>query len=173
MNTNDTRPPGGRKGRGGRRRPNYRDQQQPRTSREEPPKKVSFWQRFLALFSRAPKAPAQSRRGPEREHPSADRRRTGPPERVDVTSPKLYVGNLNYETTEEDLHNLFNGVGQVQNAEIATHRDTERSRGFGFVTMMTVDEAIRAVETLHDKAFMGRKLVVNGSRSEPSRSPRE
>ena len=172
MNTNDTRQPGGRKGRGGRRRPAYRDQQPPRTTRTEPPKKISFWQRFLALFSRSPKAKTQSRSA-ERQQPSADRRRTGPPERVEVTSPKLYVGNLNYETTEEDLQNLFNGVGQVQNAEIATHRDTERSRGFGFVTMLTVDEAIRAVETLHDKAFMGRKLVVSGSRSEPSRSPRE
>jgi RNA recognition motif-containing protein len=82
------------------------------------------------------------------------------------------VGNLSYDATESDLVELFNGVGQVRNAEIVTYNDTYRSKGFGFVTMQTVDEALRAVETLHDKHFMGRKLVVNGSRSEGPREPR-
>lgn len=84
---------------------------------------------------------------------------------VEVTSPKLYVGNLSYDAAEPDLADLFNGVGTVKNAEIATHRDNDKSKGFGFVTMATVDEARRAVTELHDKDFMGRKLVVSGAKT--------
>jgi len=57
-------------------------------------------------------------------------------------------------------------VGEVQNAEIVTNKATYKSKGFGFVTMLTVDEAKRAVGELHDKQFMGRSLVVSGSKSE-------
>jgi RNA recognition motif-containing protein len=85
---------------------------------------------------------------------------------VEVSSPKLYVGNLSYEATESDLFDLFKGVGEVQNAEIVTNKATDSSKGFGFVTMLTVDEAKRAVATLHDKQFMGRSLVVSGSKTE-------
>jgi RNA recognition motif-containing protein len=84
---------------------------------------------------------------------------------VEVTSPKLYVGNLSFDATESDLTELFGGVGSVQNAEIVSHKATEKSKGFGFVTMNTVEEAKRAVETLHDKDFMGRKLVVSGAKT--------
>jgi len=92
---------------------------------------------------------------------------------VEVTSPRLYVGNLSYDATENDLEELFNGVGQVQSAEIVTHPSTYQSKGFGFVTMLTAEEAVRAVETLHDKSFMGRKLVVNGSKTETRRQARD
>ena len=92
---------------------------------------------------------------------------------VGVTSSKLYVGNLSFQAEEEDLIQLFRGVGQVQNAEIAAHRDTQRSKGFGFVTMTTVEEAKRAVVELHDREFMGRRLVVSGAKSlEREPSPR-
>jgi len=172
MKSNDTRPRGRRSNGGGRRRPQYRDQDYRRESRPEAPKKISFWHRLLAFFTggSAKKDPSPPRA--EQGRPQPERRRTGPPERVEVTSPRLYVGNLSYEATESDLSELFKGVGQVQNSEIVTHNDTYRSKGFGFVTMQTVEEAIRAVETLHDKHFMGRKLVVNGSRSEGPREPR-
>ena len=83
---------------------------------------------------------------------------------VEVTSPKLYIGNLSYEATENDLLELFNGVGSVTDAEVVSHKETDRSKGFGFVTMGTVDEARRAVTELHDKSFMGRKLVVSGAK---------
>jgi RNA recognition motif-containing protein len=82
-----------------------------------------------------------------------------------VTSPKLYVGNLSFDATESDLSELFKGFGAVQSAEIVSHKATEKSKGFGFVVMATVDEAKRAVETLHDKEFMGRKLVVSGAKT--------
>ncbi len=74
------------------------------------------------------------------------------------------MGNLSYDATESDLFELFNGVGKVQNAEIVTHRQTQRSKGFGFVVMQSVEEAKRAVDVLHDKEFLGRKLIVGGAK---------
>ncbi len=53
----------------------------------------------------------------------------------------------------------------MKNAEIVSHKYNEKSKGFGFVTMMTIDEAKRAVMELHDKDFMGRKLVVSGAKT--------
>src|SRR6266849_1393727 len=87
------------------------------------------------------------------------------PESVEVTSPRLYVGNLSFDATESDLFELFNGVGHVQNAEVVSYRHNQRSKGFAFVQMQTIDEAKRAVDELHDKEFLGRKLVVSGAKS--------
>jgi hypothetical protein len=171
MKSDYSRPQGRRPSQSGdRRRPPYRSERRPRESRTAgAPKKISLWHRLLSFFTGGPKKATPAAR-PEQTRPPGDRRRSAPPERVEVTTPKLYVGNLSYDATESDLYELFNGVGKVQNAEIVTHRETERSKGFGFVTMLTVEEAVRAVETLHDKSFMGRKLVVNGSRSEGPRT---
>ncbi len=107
--------------------------------------------------------------------PSKERRSSrpsSPPVVEPVISPRLYVGNLSYEATESDLFELFNGVGKVQNAEVVSFRDTHRSKGFAFVQMDNIDEAQRAVEELHDKEFLGRKLVVSGAR-EDNRSDRD
>ncbi len=87
------------------------------------------------------------------------------PELVEVTSPRLYVGNLSFDATESDLTELFNGVGQVRNAEVVSHKYTQRSKGFAFVQMATTEEARRAVQELHDKEFLGRKLVVSGAKT--------
>jgi RNA recognition motif-containing protein len=87
------------------------------------------------------------------------------PEAVEVTSPKLYVGNLSFDATESDISELFNGVGAVKNVEVVTYKDTYKSKGFGFVTMTALDEAVRAVKELHDKEFMGRRLVVSGAKT--------
>jgi RNA recognition motif-containing protein len=92
-------------------------------------------------------------------------RTSRPPESVEVTTPRLYVGNLSFEATESDLFELFNGVGQVQNAEVVTYKHNQRSKGFAFVQMQTVEEARRAVQELHDKEFLGRKLLVSGAKS--------
>ena len=67
---------------------------------------------------------------------------------------------------ESDLFELFNGVGHVQNAEVVSYRHNQRSKGFAFVQMQTIEEAKRAVEELHDKEFLGRRLVVSGAKSE-------
>jgi RNA recognition motif-containing protein len=98
--------------------------------------------------------------------PSRSTRPARKPESVEVTSPRLYVGNLSFEATESDLFELFNGVGQVQNAEVVTYKHNERSKGFAFVQMQSVEEAKRAVEELHDKEFLGRKLVVSGAKTD-------
>src|SRR5207245_9218456 len=105
------------------------------------------------------KAATQPRNGTQPSRP------TRKPERVEVTSPRLYVGNLSFDATESDLFELFNGVGHVQNAEIVSYRHNQRSKGFAFVQMQTIDEAKRAVEELHEKEFLGRKLVVSGAKS--------
>jgi RNA recognition motif-containing protein len=99
---------------------------------------------------------------PQRERERNVRR----PESVEVTTPRLYVGNLSFDASESDLFELFNGVGQVQNAEVVTYKHNQRSKGFAFVQMQSVEEAKRAVEELHDKEFLGRKLVVSGAKSD-------
>ena len=172
MRPQDSRGGSGRRsGRGPRRsssRPqdNRNDRNESRAP-QRPPAKKTFWQKLVSFFKRDAK-PAGARpaypaypKGNDRPDPRAPRK----PETVEVTSPKLYIGNLSYDTTENDLHELFNGVGKVQSAEIVTHKDTDKSKGFGFVLMATVDEAKRAVTELHDKPFMGRKLVVNGAKT--------
>lgn len=86
-----------------------------------------------------------------------------------MTTPRVYVGNLSFDATESDLHELFRGVGLVQDIEIVTNKHTQRSKGFGFVQMQSVEEAKRAVEELHDKDYMGRKLVVSGAKAATER----
>jgi hypothetical protein len=129
------------------------------------PPKLTFWQRVMAFFKgpqvAAPPKPIerQVQNGATKEKVSRK------PELVEVTSPKLYVGNLSFDATESDLFDLFNGVGQVRNAEVVCHKYTQRSKGFAFVQMTTLEEARRAVKELHDKEFLGRKLVVSGAKT--------
>jgi len=82
-----------------------------------------------------------------------------------VESPRVYVGNLSYDVSEQDLQELFKGIGGVRNVEVVYNRSTHRSKGYGFVEMLHMDEAMRAVEVLHDQPFMGRKLTVSGAKS--------
>jgi RNA recognition motif-containing protein len=91
-------------------------------------------------------------------------RNTTPADPDGVTSTRLYIGNLSYDAAESDLTELFNGVGAVTNAEVIVNNRTQRSKGFAFVTMGSVDEARRAVIELHGKEFMGRSLQVNGAK---------
>jgi RNA recognition motif-containing protein len=86
------------------------------------------------------------------------------PDPADVTSERLYVGNLSYDATESDLFELFNGVGTTQHAEVVTNPRTHRSKGYAFIQMRSVEEARRAVEVLHDQEFMGRKMIVSAAR---------
>lgn len=77
---------------------------------------------------------------------------------------KLYVGNLLYETTDEDLKQTFSAAGNVVSATIIRYRDTGRSKGFGFVEMETEEAAQKAIDTLNGQDFKGRKLVVSEAR---------
>jgi len=76
----------------------------------------------------------------------------------------LYVGNLSYEMSEENLRSEFAEYGEVQSAKIITDKFTGRSRGFGFVEMNSDDEGKKAMEELNGKDCEGRQLVVNEAR---------
>ena len=82
---------------------------------------------------------------------------------------KLYVGNLPYSTTEDDLRELFSPHGTVESAAVISDRDTGRSKGFGFVEMSTPEEAKAAMDALNGKDFGGRGLVVNEARPREDR----
>ena len=76
----------------------------------------------------------------------------------------LYVGNLSYDMSEENLRSEFAEYGEVQSAKIITDKFTGRSRGFGFVEMNSDDEGKKAMEALNGKDCEGRELVVNEAR---------
>jgi len=83
---------------------------------------------------------------------------------------KLYVGNLPYETNEDDLTTLFAQAGNVASVNVMRDRETGRARGFAFVEMATDQEAQNAINQLHEKAFGGRTLTVNEARPQQPRS---
>ena len=178
---------------GGRRQDRGNRTPRPAQQQEKPVKKeASLLSKIIGFFTgkqAEPERPARtererrprssengsSERAP-RERSSRSERPTGmrSPEVVEVTSPRLYVGNLSFDAAESDLFELFNGVGSVQNVEIVVNRHTMRSKGFAFIQMQSIDEAKRAVSELHDKEFMGRKLVVSGAKAvEERRSERQ
>ncbi|MGB7859174.1 MAG: RNA-binding protein [Acidimicrobiia bacterium] len=76
----------------------------------------------------------------------------------------IYVGNLPFNTTNDDLEQLFSQHGSVSRAQVITDRETGRSRGFGFVEMESDDEAQAAIEATNDSDFGGRNLKVNVAR---------
>lgn len=162
------------------------------------PEKKTFWQKILSFFNGG-KAEnnhesqgRSSNRSYERSNDRSSERpndrskeRSAPrerstterpprpairkPEEVEVTTPRVYVGNLSFDAVETDLTELFNGVGIVQSVDIVSNKHTQRSKGFAFVQMQTVEEAKRAVAELHDKEYMGRKLVVSGAKAAEER----
>ncbi len=84
-------------------------------------------------------------------------------------SQKLYVGNLPFAASEEDLKNLFTEAGSVESVKIVVDSYTGRSRGFGFVEMASKAEAEKAISMLNGKTFMERALVVNEARPQKKR----
>ena len=84
-------------------------------------------------------------------------------------SMKLYVGNLSFQTTSEDLEDLFNAAGTVESASVVTDRDTGRSRGFGFVEMSSRTEGDAAIAQFDGKEINGRNLTVNEAKPRESR----
>lgn len=84
---------------------------------------------------------------------------------------KLYVGNLLYEATEDDLKDYFGAIGPVVSAQIIRFRDG-KSKGFGFVEMETAEDAQKAIDAYHGKDFKGRNLVVSSARPQQPRENR-
>ncbi len=150
-----------------------------RESRNAPP---SLFQKILGFFGlgqsksknrpQAERSSSSASSGPRstNDNPRPQReprpRREAPPavNPADITTDRLYVGNLSYDASESDLFELFNGVGAVKNAEVVVNSRTQRSKGFAFVTMGSVDEARRAVQELSGKDFMGRPLQLSGAK---------
>ena len=83
---------------------------------------------------------------------------------------KLYVGGLSYSVTDDQLQQLFSAHGTVESAKVITDKYTDRSRGFGFVEMGSVEEAEKAIQALNGSSHEGRKLTVNISKPREERS---
>jgi RNA recognition motif-containing protein len=84
-------------------------------------------------------------------------------------STKLYVGNLSFRTTSDDLKEAFSQAGTVESASVIEDRETGRSRGFGFVEMATPEEAAAAIEQFNGKDMGGRNLTVNEAKPKADR----
>ena len=81
---------------------------------------------------------------------------------------KLYVGNLAYSVSNNDLEDLFSQAGQVQSVAVITDKFSGQSKGFGFVEMATAEEATKAIETLNDTDLKGRNIKVNEAKPRES-----
>lgn len=90
-----------------------------------------------------------------------------------MNAARLFVGNLSYNTLENDLVDHFSQAGMVRSADLVFDKFTGKSRGFAFVEMGSPEEANKAVEMFHNKDLQGRNLTVNVARPKEDRPPRE
>ena len=88
-----------------------------------------------------------------------------------TTIASIYVGNLSYEVTQEDLNEVFADYGSVKRVHLPTDRETGRPRGFGFVEMSTEEEEAAAIEALDGAEWMGREIKVNKAKPRESSKP--
>ena len=89
-----------------------------------------------------------------------------------MNESRLFVGNLAYQTMDNDLQDYFSQAGVVTSVNVMLDKFTGKSRGFAFVEMGSADEANKAVEMFHGKEFQGRQLTVNIARPREDRPPR-
>lgn len=172
----------GRQGQGSRRRSsNNRQGRNPngnrrqgrgngRFSREPRQVKLTFWQKLLkAIGLYSPKTGGKKNQNQPTERKTniriAKPRRESrvPASKTPVDSSRLYVGNLSYEATEPDLEDLFKGIGAVRSVEVIYNPRTHKSKGYAFIEMQFMDDAVRAVEVLHNQPFMGRLMTVSAA----------
>ena len=84
----------------------------------------------------------------------------------------IYVGNISYQTTEDDLHTAFSAFGGIERVNVVTDRDTGQPRGFAFVEMTERDAAEKAIAQLNGSDLNGRAINVNEAKPKPPRGPR-
>lgn len=84
-------------------------------------------------------------------------------------STKIYVGNISFNATEDDIRTLFSPFGEVESVKLISDPQTGRARGFGFVEMPSSDDAGKAIEALNGKSFMDRTLTVSEARPQQPR----
>jgi RNA recognition motif-containing protein len=89
-----------------------------------------------------------------------------------MSQARLFVGNLSFQTGENDLQDYFAQAGAVTSVNLMLDKMTGRSRGFAFVEYGSAEEAQKAIEQFHDKDFQGRKITVNVARPREERAPR-
>jgi RNA recognition motif-containing protein len=161
---------GGQSYRGGNRNRQGNRNRRSRQGGRQRSVKLTLWQKILkALGLYRPKSSGKrsfrdkNSQGSRSNFSGGERR--AQPEKVEVNSPRLYVGNLSYDSTNEDLEELFSEAGTVHSVDIIFNRHSGRSKGYGFVEMSEIDEAKQVMETFQDKLFMGRKLVINGAKA--------
>lgn len=85
---------------------------------------------------------------------------------------KIYVGNISFKASEEDMKGLFAEYGEIESVKLVTDAQTGRPRGFGFIEMATEEDAQRAVSATNGKLFMGRTLTVSEARAQQPRERR-
>lgn len=151
---------------GGRRRHHHH-----RSEKKETKGILGFFKRLFGLEKKSSGSQSNRSKGGRREGRSsmfqdgdAPRHHQREEMPIEVHSPKLYVGNLSYDTSESDLFDLFAQAGSVHNVEIVRDRQSN-SKGFGFVEMQALETAKQAVEQFNGTEFMGRQIVVNGAKS--------
>src|SRR5687768_4122506 len=89
-----------------------------------------------------------------------------------MSQNRLFVGNLSYQTAENDLQDFFSAAGNVSAVNLMMDKFTGKSRGFAFIEFSSSDEATKAVEMFHGKELQGRPLTVNIARPREERAPR-
>ena len=89
-----------------------------------------------------------------------------------MSQARLFVGNLSFQTGENDLQDYFAQAGAVTSINLMLDKMTGRSRGFAFVEYSSAEEAQKAIDQFHDKDFQGRKITVNVARPREERPPR-
>lgn len=137
-----------------------------RGGHRRPKPKLTPWKKFIRAITFGSVDPTKKSKKKSSQRSQERRRSTRPPQEIKPTTPRLYVGNLNYDVDNDALKKPFARMGTVIEATVVMHSRSGKSKGFGFVEMSSLEEAKAAVSKLNNTDLMGRKLRVTGAKSE-------